>query len=62
MRQSGGLSLRLASACDDADLMKRAFSAAGDLVRSDPTLSLPCHLVLKGEIERIFTLDEQTVS
>ena len=62
VRQSGGLSLRLASACDDADLMKRAFSAAGDLVRSDPTLSLPCHLVLKGEIERIFTLDEQTVS
>ena len=62
VRQSGGLSLRLASACDDADLMQRAFSAAGALVRSDPTLSLPCHLVLKGEIERIFTLDEQTVS
>ena len=62
VRQSGGFSLRLASACDDTQLMQRAFAAAGRLVKADPALSLPEHATLQKEIERIFTLDDKTVS
>ena len=61
-RQSGGLSLRLASCCNDTALMQAAFSEAADIVRTDPRLSAPEHLALRREVDRLFEINENTVS
>lgn len=62
IRQSGGVSLRLASASTDTVLMQNAFSCSREVLEKDPTLSLPEHQKLKEKIQRVFTLQESTIS
>lgn len=62
IRQSGGISLRLASAASDTVLMQNAFSASRSILEKDPSLSLSCHQSLKEKIDRVFTLSEATIS
>ena len=61
-RQSGGLSLRLASCCNDTELMQSAFSLASEIVSADPDLSHPEHIALKNEVDRLFKINENTIS
>ena len=62
IRQSGGISLKLASASTDTALMQNAFSASREVLQKDPTLILPEHRALKEKIDRVFTLQESTIS
>ncbi|MBO6020396.1 MAG: ATP-dependent DNA helicase RecG [Clostridia bacterium] len=62
MRQSGGLSLKLAALCRDTALMEAAFRAADSITRDDPDLSKPEHAPLKKEVERMMTINQNTVS
>ena len=61
-RQSGGLSLRLASCCNDTALMQSAFSEAAGIVALDKDLSKPEHLALRREVDRLFQINENTIS
>ena len=61
-RQSGGISLRLASLCSDTALMQAAFSEAAEIVSCDQTLSKPEHLALRQEVDRLFQINENTIS
>lgn len=61
-RQAGGLTLRLASCCNDTALMEQAFSAAAEITASDPTLSRPENAGLRDEVFRVFTINENTIS
>ena len=61
-RQSGGLSLRLASCCNDTELMQAAFSEAAGIVAVDHDLSNAEHVALKKEVERLFKINENTIS
>ncbi len=61
-RQSGGLSLRLASLCNDTALMQAAFSEAAGIVAVDHHLSSPEHAALRHEVDRLFQINENTIS
>ena len=61
-RQSGGLSLKLASLCRDTALMEAAFRAAEEITASDPDLSSPANANLRREVERMMTVNQNTVS
>ena len=62
MRQSGGLSLKLAALCRDTALMEAAFRAAEEITRDDPDLSKPEHAALRCDVERMMTVNQNTVS
>jgi len=62
MRQSGGLSLKLAALCRDTALMEAAFRAAETITRSDPDLSKPENALLRADVERMMTVNQNTVS
>ena len=62
MRQSGGLSLKLASLCRDTALMEAAFRAAEEITRDDPDLSRPENARLRADVERMMTVNQNTVS
>ena len=62
MRQSGGIRLRLAKCCDDAELMNAAFAEASALVEKDPHLTLPEHAALASELTYYFNTTENEVS
>ena len=62
MRQSGGLSLKLAALCRDTALMEAAFRAADEITRGDPDLSKPEHAALRADVERMMTVNQNTVS
>ncbi|MFA5561118.1 MAG: ATP-dependent DNA helicase RecG [Eubacteriales bacterium] len=62
MRQSGGLSLRLAHNCQDTELFSQAFAAAAQLIREDPSLSLPGHIDLLRQVKRLFAFRQSTIS
>ena len=62
MRQSGGLSLKLAALCRDTALMEAAFRAAEEITRDDPDLSRPENAALKRDVERMMTVNQNTVS
>ena len=62
VRQSGGLSLKLARCCSDANLLSQAFAAGHLLLKKDPHLSLPEHQALAREVARVFTLESTTIS
>lgn len=62
LRQSGGLSLRLACLCSDEGLMQEAASDARATLARDPDLSLPEHAALRAEVRRLFTVQEGTIS
>ncbi len=55
LRQSGGMSFKLAELCDDTGLMTLAFSEARTIISNDPTLS--SYPFLKREVESLFTAD-----
>ena len=55
IRQSGGIRLRLADQCDDADFMQSAFDDAKELLEQDPTLANSPSL--RERMEQLFTLD-----
>lgn len=62
LRQSGGFDFKFASACDSADLLTAAFSAAKTIVETDPTLALPVHEELKKETDRRIQIASSTIS
>ena len=62
MRQSGGLSLKLAALCRDTALMEAAFRAAEEITRDDPDLSHPENARLRADVERMMTVNQNTVS
>ncbi len=62
LRQSGGIRLRLAKCCDDAELMNAAFSEASTLVEKDPHLSMSEHTALATELTYYFDTTENEVS
>ena len=62
MRQSGGLSLKLAALCRDTALMEAAFRAAEEITKNDPDLSHPENAALKRDVERMMTVNQNTVS
>ncbi len=62
LRQSGAGIFRMASLCDDTELLSEAFEAARLLRERDPSLSLPEHAPLLTRINELFTVTEDTIS
>ena len=62
MRQSGGLSLKLAALCRDTALMEATFRSAEEITKDDPDLSRPENAALKRDVERMMTVNQNTVS
>lgn len=62
LRQSGTGIFRMASLCDDNDLLTEAFGAARELRTEDPTLSRPENAPLLARIGELFTVTEDTIS
>lgn len=62
MRQSGGIRLRLAHCCDDAELMQSAFTEASELVRLDPCLTQSQNAPLAHELSHYFRTTENDIS
>lgn len=60
IRQSGDMYFKLADMCSDASVMTEAFAAAREFVDSNPTLE--GHASLLCDIQRLFTLQADTVS
>ena len=60
IRQSGGVKFRLAALCDDTGLLTAAFARARELISTDSTLS--AYPLLRGTVDRMFTLDADTIS
>ena len=60
IRQSGGVKFRLAALCDDTGLLGAAFAEARRLIAADPALTE--HPALRRTVERMFTLDGDTIS
>lgn len=61
LRQSGGFEFKMASICNDGDLFNNAFSAAKEILKSDPKLSMANHVLLKEEIAA-FIYNTSTIS
>ena len=51
LRQSGGFEFKFATRCNNTDIFDAAFSAAREIEKEDPTLSLPEHELLMERIE-----------
>ncbi len=62
LRQSGGMSLHLSYLCSDAELMESAAREARATLACDPRLEADGHRVLREEVERLFRIQENTVS
>ena len=62
MRQSGGIRLRLAKCCDDAELMNAAFEEASALVVKDPHLAREENESLAKELSYYFDTTQNEVS
>lgn len=62
MRQSGGIRLRLAKCCDDAELMNAAFEEASALVAKDPHLAHEENVSLAKELSYYFDTTKNEVS
>ena len=60
IRQSGGIRLNLAEACDDPELMSSAFAEAADLVAKDPELT--GHAELLERVRSLFSLEAGTMN
>ena len=61
LRQSGGFEFRMASICNDGDLFNSAFSAAKEILDSDPELGMAHHALLRDEITA-FIYNTSTIS
>ena len=53
LRQSGGLEFKMASYCNDGEIMTKAFSTAKMIVEKDPELKLAEHSRIKEEISSL---------
>ncbi len=62
VRQSGEIDLGIAKSCTDTSLVHLSFEAAKKTLESDPDLSLPEHLQLRGEVERICNEKASTIN
>ena len=60
IRQSGGVKFRLAALCDDTGLLTAAFDAAKRLAEQDKDLA--AHPALRETVDKMFTLDSDTIS
>ncbi len=60
IRQSGGVKFRLAALCDDTGLLSAAFTEARALIDRDP--GLIAHPLLRGTVDRMFSLSPDTIS
>jgi len=60
IRQSGGVKFRLAALCDDTGLLTAAFAEARALIAADEGLAE--HPLLRATVDRMFTLDADTIS
>ena len=60
VRQSGGVKFRLAELCDDAELLKIAFSEGKALLEKSPDLS--AYPALAARVNKMFTLEEGTIN
>ncbi len=60
IRQSGGVKFRLAALCDDTGLLNTAFARARALAEQDPELQ--AHPALRATVDKMFTLDGDTIS
>ena len=60
IRQSGGVRFRLAALCDDTGLMNAAFAEAHALIDRDAALA--GYPALRETVDRMFTLDADTIS
>lgn len=61
LRQSGGFEFKMASICNDGDLFNSAFTAAKEILDSDPGLDHAHHALLKNEIAS-FIYNTSTIS
>lgn len=52
LRQSGGLEFKMASYCNDTEVMEQAFSVAKKIVETDQDLTRPEHAALREEISK----------
>lgn len=62
LRQSGGFEFKLASMCDSADVMERAFSSAKELIHSDPELTSHENYALRELCYSIIKSNTSTIS
>ena len=62
LRQSGGFDFKFAAMSQSSDLYGAAFGQAKAIAERDPNLSLPCHELLRKEIERKFSPNSSTIS
>lgn len=60
VRQSGGVSFKLAELCDDTGLMSSAFEEAKALIARDPELR--AYPELRARVEQAFTLEANSVN
>ena len=56
------MTLHLSYLCSDTALMQSAAEEARRTAAADPTLSLPAHAALREEVERLFAIEEATLS
>ena len=54
--------LHLSYLCSDTALMHAAAEEARQTAARDPSLSLPAHAPLRAEVERLFAIEESTLS
>jgi ATP-dependent DNA helicase RecG len=62
LRQSGGFEFKLAKLCDDTLLLDNAFSAAKELLNTDPSLSAPENILLREALADYLTASNSTIS
>lgn len=62
IRQSGGVSVRFASICNDTELFSKAFSFAKDIIANDPTLSAPENCGLREALADALSCSTSSIS
>ena len=62
IRQSGGFEFKFASIYDDTKLFEAAFSAAKEIVKSDPKLMSDENMHLKAELLRMTGINTSYIS
>ena len=61
-RQHGLPAMHVADLCSDMNVLQTAQQAAHELLASDPELSAPEHAQLKTAVERLFTMNADTLN
>ena len=61
-RQHGLPAMHIADICSDMNVLQMAQSAAHDILAQDPELTAPEHRELKTAVERLFTLNADTLN